>query len=198
MNRLIIAIAAATGIALLGGCVAPVGPVEVTRFHEPTAALAQGPIAIVPAPGGDAEGLEFRSYAAAVGRELARIGYVERAGDTTTPQIAELRVDRRTVQPDRARSPVSVGVGGSTGSYGSGVGVGIGLDLSGPPPEQTRTEMAVMIRDRATGKSLWEGRASFTVKASSPLAQTQLGAAKMAAALFRDFPGRSGETIEVR
>ena len=58
--------------------------------------------------------------------------------------------------------PVSVGVGGSTGSYGSGLGVGIGLNLSGPPPEQVETELAVAIRDRKTDKVLWEGRASFT------------------------------------
>ena len=91
-----------------------------------------------------------------------------------------------------------MGVGGSTGSYGSGLGVGIGLNLSGPPPEQVETELAVAIRDRKTDKVLWEGRASFTVKASSPLASTQLGAPKMAAALFAGFPGNSGETITVK
>jgi hypothetical protein len=55
----------------------------------------------------------------------------------------------------------------------------------------------VMIRDRDSGETLWEGRASFAVKASSPLAETQLGAAKIAEALFQDFPGNSGETILV-
>ncbi|MEZ5743919.1 MAG: hypothetical protein R3D89_09390 [Sphingomonadaceae bacterium] len=57
--------------------------------------------------------------------------------------------------------------------------------------------MAVQIRDRTSNETLWEGRASFAVKAISPLAQTSLGAAKMAEALFRDFPGQSGETILV-
>jgi hypothetical protein len=55
-----------------------------------------------------------------------------------------------------------------------------------------------MIKNRVTGQSLWEGRSSFTVRASSPLAQTQLGAARMAEALFKDFPGQSGETIQVK
>ena len=32
---------------------------------------------------------------------------------------------------------------------------------------------------------------------NAPLAQTQLGAAKIAEALFRGFPGNNGETIEV-
>jgi hypothetical protein len=93
---------------------------------------------------------------------------------------------------------VSVGVGGSAGSYGSGLGVGIGIELSGPPPEQIETELSVTIRERASGRALWEGRSRFTVGAKSPLAQTQLAAAKMSEALFKDFPGRSGETILVK
>src|SRR5690606_42017636 len=40
------------------------------------------------------------------------------------------------------RSPVNVGVGGSTGSYGSGVGLGVGINLGGGsrPSEQIDTE----------------------------------------------------------
>ena len=187
---------AALVLTLPAACATPVGPVEVTRFHVPdTAPLGAGTIAVEPMAGGDPASLEFRSYAAAVGQELARLGY--RQVGASSNQVALLSVERAVFQPGRQRSPVSVGVGGSTGSYGSGVGLGIGLDLSGPPPEQVETRMWVQIRDRSTDETLWEGRASFDVKASSPLAQTQLGAAKMAQALFRDFPGTSGETILV-
>jgi len=56
----------------------------------------------------------------------------------------------------------------------------------------------VIIKDRTSGQALWEGRASFAVRASSPLADTTLGAGKMAEALFKGFPGQSGETIEVK
>lgn len=190
--------AAIVASSALGGCVAPVGPVEVTRFHQPSARLGSGPIAVEPDPGEDGDSLEFRAYAAAVARELVRIGYSEGPHGSETPQVAVVRIDRQVWQPGHEGSPVSVGVGGSTGSYGSGVGIGIGLNLSGPPPEETQTELSVMIRDRASGQSLWEGRSSFSVRSSSPLAQTQLGAAKMAEALFRDFPGISGETILVK
>jgi hypothetical protein len=62
----------------------------------------------------------------------------------------------------------------------------------------SETTLGVTIKDRTSDKALWEGKANFTVNASSPLANTQLGAAKLAEALFGGFPGTSGETIEVK
>jgi hypothetical protein len=184
-------------LAALSACVAPVGPVEVTRFHLPgTGQLGNTTIAVEPATGMDGASLEFRTYAAAIARELARVGYSELA--TGSRQVALVTMERRSFQPGRSRSPVSVGVGGNTGGYGSGVGLGVGFNLSGPPAEQVVTRLSVMIRDRQSGETLWEGRAGFAVKANSPLADAQLGAAKMAEALFGDFPGNSGETILVK
>lgn len=196
--RFVLPALAAIGLA---GCVAPVGPVEVTRFHVPDAQFGRGPIAVVPAPGQSAmsrsdTSLELRAYQSAVARELVRIGYAEAPAGSA--QVAEVRLMRRTWQPERNRGPVSVGVGAGGGSYGSGVGMGVGIDLSGRPAAQTETELAVMIKDHPGGRTLWEGRAQFTVRADSPLAQTDLGAAKLTAALFRGFPGNSGETILVK
>lgn len=198
LANLAAAMAPLLALAALSGCVAPVGPVEVTRFHAPdTARLGHGVIAIEPAPGMVGDSLEWRSYAAAVGRQLTLLGYSEQLAGQGD-QVALVRLRRQTYSPQRRRGPVSVGVGGATGSYGSGVGLGVGIDLSGPPPDVVETELAVTIRDRASGQPLWEGRATFAVSAKSPLADSQLGAAKVAEALFKDFPGRSGETIEVR
>jgi hypothetical protein len=189
-------IASLAALLLTSACVAPVGPVEVTRFHLPEAqARANGRIIVVAAPGEDGAGIEFATYAAALRRELQRIGYDPASGPGG--QIAELGISRQILSPQRRGGPVSVGVGGGTGGYGSGVGVGIGIDLSGPPPEQVETEMRVTIRDRASGQAIWEGRARFTVKADSPMAQTSLGASRLAEALFEAFPGKSGETIYV-
>ncbi|MEP7223179.1 MAG: DUF4136 domain-containing protein [Novosphingobium sp.] len=182
----------------LAGCVAPTGPVQVTRFHTPDVApLGHGSIAVEPAAGMDGNSLEFRSFAAAVARQLQVVGY-DTSGQGNGDQVAQVKLSRSTYRPVRNGSPVSVGLGGSAGSYGSGLGVGIGIDLSGPPPEQVDTELAVSIKDRKTAAVLWEGRASFTVRATSPLADTQLGAAKLAEALFKGFPGNSGETIQVK
>ncbi|MCX7865448.1 MAG: DUF4136 domain-containing protein, partial [Novosphingobium sp.] len=134
-------IAAAAGLLTLSACVAPVGPVEVTRFHVPEIAQpANATISIEPAAGMDGASLEFRTYAAAVSRELERIGYAPVVpGGGAGSLVAVVALDRNVVRPDRTRSPVSVGLGGSTGSYGSGVGLGIGFDLSGSPPEQVET-----------------------------------------------------------
>ncbi|MBO9498930.1 MAG: DUF4136 domain-containing protein [Novosphingobium sp.] len=193
------ATAALAALLALSGCMAPIGPVEVTRFVEPAALpqLGHGTIAVEPASGMDPNSLELGSYTAAVARELVRLGY-QTAADGQGAQVALVRVERQTVQPERDHGPVSVGGGASAGSYGSGVGLGIGIDLSGKPKPQTETRLSVMIRDRASGKTVWEGRASFAVQADAPLATTSLGAPKMAAALFQNFPGRNGETIEVQ
>ncbi len=191
--------AACLAVLLLSGCVAPTGPVEVTRFHLPdTSALAHGAIAVEPAPGMDGSSLEYRSYAAAVAQRLVLLGYTEQVEGSSSSQIALVGVERTSLRPEYVKRPVSVGVGGGADNYGSGVGIGIGFDLSGPPPEQVDTRLSVTIRDRASGGALWEGRASFSVRANSPLADTQLGAAKLAEALFKGFPGQSGETILVK
>ncbi|WP_232495770.1 DUF4136 domain-containing protein [Novosphingobium kaempferiae] len=200
--RTLTALLPLTAALALSACVAPVGPVEVTRFHAPdTTRIGRGTIRVEPAQG-QADSLEFRTYAAAVARELTRIGYTEPLpGQSGSAQVALLTLERNTYQPQRERGPVSVGVGGGTGGYGSGVGLGIGFDLSGKPKEQVETRVFVSIRERAappTATALWEGRAAFVVRGDSPLAQAPLGSAKVAEALFKGFPGQSGETIQVK
>ena len=187
----------AFGALALSGCVTPVGPVQVTRFHAADVTpLGKGAIAVEPAPGTDGNSLEWQTYRAAVMRQLVLLGYSE-VSPGTGAQVAYLNLSRRTIEP-RGSSPVSVGVGGSTGTYGSGVGLGIGLNLSPKPAAEIATDLAVAIKDRVSAITLWEGRASFTVSSKSPLAATALGAPKMSEALFQGFPGTSGATIEVK
>ena len=196
MTRFALPLAAAL---LLAGCAQTyVSPVSVTRFlGDQPARLGQGPIAVRAAPGTLGNSLEFTPYRQAVAGELTRLGYRVVPGDAAA-QVAEVRVARVVDQPGGRRNPVNVGVGGATGSYGSGLGLGVGIDLSGPPPEITATRMGVTIRDGASGQPLWEGRAEFSASVNSKFGNAQAAAAKMAAALFAGFPGRSGETVEVR
>lgn len=191
---------AALGAALaLGGCATPPGPVEVTRFvaADRVAQLGEGTIFVESIAGADGDTLALAPYKAAVSTELTRLGYSEsdRAGAT---QLAQVMVERYTLAAGGKRSPVSVGVGGSTGSYGSGVGVGIGINLGGGAKDRLGTTLTVRIVDKATEASLWEGRADFQPPEDSPLARTQANAQTVASALFREFPGNNGETIEVK
>lgn len=189
----------AVAAALLAGCATPyASPVEVTRFSAPAAArLGSGTIAVRAAPGEAGGTLEFSAYEQAVATELTRLGYTL-AQSGPAAQAAEVRVGRVQLAPDGQRSPVNVGIGGSTGSYGSGVGLGIGLDLTPPPKPVIQTELGVIIRDNASGQVLWEGRANFGASTDSPLADRQAAAARLAAALFGGFPGASGQTITVK
>ena len=123
----------ALGIAAaltLAGCTTPPGPVEVTRFVAPDrmAQLGQGRIFVETAAGVQEDSLALAPYKAAVADELRRLGYVE-SDRGNAGQIAQISLERYVIGSGGRRSPVSVGVGGSTGSYGSGVGVGIGVGV---------------------------------------------------------------------
>lgn len=200
--------AVALACAGLAGCVTGPSPVEVTRFHQPATLnqLGTGTIFVESANvsaagfgmgGVETGSLEMATYKAAVARELVALGYRE-TDRATARQIVTVGVDRFAATPEGRRSPVSVGVGGNTGSYGSGVGVGLGINLGGGPRELVGTEMAISIRDKTSEQTLWEGRANFTVDAKSALSQPAANADAIIGAIFREFPGNNGETIEVK
>ncbi len=194
-NLVLPALAAAL---LVSGCATPayVSPVEITRFTGDTpAVLGTGTIQIVPAPGMDAETLEFGFYQEAVRVELEQLGY--RVVMVNGAQVAQIDVDEFVAAPAGRRSPVGVGVGGSTGTYGSGVGLGIGFNLGGQPSERIERAVAVSIRAASGGQNLWEGRASMTATANSDYATASQAAPRIVTALFSGFPGTSGETIAV-
>ena len=73
-------------------------------------------------------------------------------------------VSRNTEQVGgRASGGTSVGVGGSTGSYGSGVGVGIGFDLS-PDSRRYETTLEVVLGKGAKpdGADAYDARSVLT------------------------------------
>lgn len=194
----------ATGIVaalLVSGCTAMTPPVDVTRFHNAQVApIVPGSIRIQAnvTDEGDSRSVEYTTYSAALLHELQRIGFTEARGRPEGSEyVARYTIERAILTAGGSRSPVSVGVGGSTGSYGSGLGVGIGINLGGRPKDKIVTELAVRIARRSSGNVVWEGRASIEAKQGSPAAQPGLAAAKLAEALFRDFPGVSGTTIRV-
>lgn len=184
-------------LSFLTACVVPTGPVEVTRFNRAAEGVPYGTgsfnVVLAGESASDAS-LAGTPYLAAVAREMQRVGYRDNGANPDV--IAEVRFGATTIRPDR-RSPVSVGVGGSTGGYGSGVGVGLGFNLGGGSAAQLETTLAVRIVRRSDQLVIWEGTAVQAAKAGSPAAQPGIAASKLAEALFKDFPGQSGETIRV-
>ncbi|WP_379553977.1 DUF4136 domain-containing protein [Qipengyuania sp. DGS5-3] len=185
--------------ASLTACATAPGPVEVTRFIAPESASQLGTGTVfVTAATGIKRSLEDAPYRSAVAQELEALGYTE-GSNTDAAQVAEVSVERYVMDNgQRRRGPVSVGVGGSTGSYGSGVGLGVGINLGGGGGPKVGTELTVVIRDAASGNTLWEGRADFAVSEKSDLAQGSANAQTVAKALFREFPGNNGETVSVK
>jgi hypothetical protein len=184
---------------LLGGCATALSPVDVTRFHD-NAVARQGTVSIAPAEASDANSLEFRTTVNAVSAALTRVGYrVVEDGASGAEYRALVGLSRETIQPERqGRSPVSVGVGGSTGSYGSGLGLGLGINLSGKPKPVIATQLRVQLRRASDGNTVWEGRAEASAKEGSAAAQPGIVSGKLADALFSNFPGQSGATITVK
>ena len=182
----------------LSACAIPTGPVEVTRFNRVAEGVIYGTGSFTVTPAGDAQagdGLALSPYLAAVEREMKRVGYSEALGGSDV--VAEISVQRVEFRGNN-RSPVSVGVGGSTGSYGSGVGVGVGVNLNALADQRgVETTLDVRIRRTADNLVIWEGKAVQSGAANSPSAQPGIAASKLAAALFKDFPGTSGETTTV-
>lgn len=174
------------------------GPVEVTRFVAPgPVGLGEGTIAIAfPEEVGNESAR--RAFSAAVGAELAGIGYTVAPEGANVGQTATIRTTRTPISAiqDR-RGPVNVGVGGGTGSFGSGAGLGVGINLGGGREgPAAMTELSVRIA-RADGTTLWEGRAQLATGVKSPYSQVDASARTLAAGLFEDFPGGNGETVTI-
>lgn len=197
--RLLSPALAVAAVALSACATVPyTGPVEVTRFvGADRAALGQGVIALE-FPDEMSNEAARNAFAAAVGAELARLGYQVTETPVPGAQSAVVRTSRTPIAAaEDRRGPVNVGVGGQTGSFGSGVGMGVGINLGGGSEGPSAvTELSVRI-NRPGGISLWEGRALMTTGVKSPYSQVETSARTLAAALFRDFPGGNGETVTI-
>lgn len=179
---------------LLGACMIPTGPVEVTRFNRVAEGVVYGSGSFDVAPVGD-DSLALSPYLAAVQREMERVGYSKALAGSDV--MAEVSVQRIPFD-GKDRNPVSVGVGGSTGSYGSGVGVGVGVSLNALGDQRgMETTLSVRIIRTSDKLVIWEGRAVQRGALNSPSAQPGIASSKLAEALFKDFPGTNGETVRV-
>ena len=62
----------------------------------------------------------------------------------------------------------------------------------------TENMLQVRIKRRSDGTVFWEGRSVVQARVDRPEGQPAAVVDRLAEALFRDFPGQSGETIRVK
>ncbi|HET9640475.1 MAG TPA: hypothetical protein VFP12_14850 [Allosphingosinicella sp.] len=178
--------AALAGCASGGGKERPAaGGIDVARFHlgEP---VARAQIAIEPFDKADSSRPEYPAYAAAVGRQLSRLGWTVVPTTTGSEQIALIDLEQGSREAVAALSAARIGRGLSATAP------------AGTSGNVTASLLEVAIRRRSDGTVFWEGRAVDEAPTGSAGAARTAAAERLATALFRDFPGESGRTIRVR
>ena len=161
------------------------GGVEVARFHlgEP---VARSQIAVEAFDKADANRPEFPAYAAAVGRQLTRLGWTVVNTTGQSEQIALIDLEQGSREAIAALTAARIGRGvAATAPEGEAANV-------------TATLLEVAIRRRSDATVFWEGRAVAEAPSDSPEAARTAAVEKLAEALFRDFPGESGRPIRVK
>ena len=183
------------------------GPRDDARpAYAPSAPDAAFPGGPPPPPaeaihGPDPTGRQQAIFEAAVLDRLAHAGYntaVPSAG-TASSQIVEVRVRRDVAIPREARhKPVSGEMDMGVSNRGSGFGMALNIDLTKPRAALIATQIETRIRDAATGRALWEGRANILTREGDPHWGDDRVATTLATALFDGFPGRAGEHRDER
>jgi hypothetical protein len=161
------------------------GGVDVARFHlgEP---VARAQIAIEPYDKADSVRADYPAVAAAVERQLTRLGWTVVRTVGQSEQVALVDLTQGTRETVAAQTSARVGRGLAP-SPASGSSAGIVASL-----------LEVGIKRRSDGTLFWEGRAVGEARSGAAEAAPMAAAERLATALFRDFPGESGRTIRIR
>ncbi|MFM9935625.1 MAG: DUF4136 domain-containing protein [Novosphingobium sp.] len=133
-------------------------------------------------------------YEAAVIDELTRRGY-----DTATAldpgQIAEIGVTHSVAVPEEApHKKVSGEMSTTISNRGSGFGLGLAIDLRKPAKAIVATRLDLRIRDKTSGRILWEGHAEGEARESDGGIDNGAMAVRLASALLKKFP--EGEVVQ--
>lgn len=179
--------------------IAASAPVKVTRFHlgQP---IPAGTMTIDFAPGSAiTPGPEEQLYADAIADAMAPAGFTRATPDATSDYHVVVTINRDVTALPKAPSPFQIGLGGGGGDGGFGVGGGVSFGV-GKRQERSlvTTTLAVRILRGPAAEAIWEGRATQAVEERGKPIQPGATVQKMAAALFKGFPGTSGRTISVK
>jgi hypothetical protein len=185
-NCLIVAAVSLAGCSTTGGGGGTRGGgVDVARFHlgEP---VARAQIAIEPYDRADSARPDYPAVAAAVERQLTRLGWtvVRTVGQSEQVALVDLTQGSREAVAAQTSARVGRGIAPSPAG-GSSAGI-------------VATLLEVGIKRRSDGTLFWEGRAVGEASSGAGEAAPAAAAERLATALFRDFPGESGRTIRIR
>ena len=175
-----------TGCATKGSRQSKVaGGVDVARFHlgEP---VARAQIAVEPFDKADGNRPEFPAYAAAVGRQLSRLGWTVVPTTAQSEQIALIDLEQGSREAVAAHTAARIGRGVSATVPADGAA------------DRIASLLEVAIRRRSDGTVFWEGRAVSEARTGSPESARIAAVERLSEALFRDFPGESGRTIRLK
>lgn len=161
--------------------------VEAFRAVDAAALLGKGPITVAAAPGTEAE-WKLPVYEAAVVDQLARLGYDTAVSGAEGGQIAQIGVAHAVVVPEEAkRKPVSGAMEVGVSNRGNYSALALNVDLSKPRKAIVSTRLDVRIRDKVTGRVLWEGHAEAQTREDDDGLNNGAVAARLATALFARF-----------
>ncbi len=197
-----------SAVALGLAACAPSFKADVSRFQAQLPAPQGQTFAVVAEDPALAGGLEFALYADLVAAEMAELGYVEAA----SPEAANLLVQfDYGVDNGRERVRTTGFAGGGFGHFGrfgrfSRFG-GFGFRrayafgfydpfLAGPDVRSFTvytSDIALKIDNTATGQRLFEGQAEAVSRSN----RLQRLVPNLVDAIFTDFPGNSGETLQI-
>lgn len=182
--------------------VQPSKKIDVTAYRAVDAGdlLGKGRIVVsrMASDAGDNEDGKLPVYEAAVIDELARRGYdtaVGSLGANDPGQIAEIGVSHSVAVPEEApRKKVSGAMSTTVSNRGSGFGLALAVDLTKPAKAIVATRLDLRIRDKATGRVLWEGHAEGEAREEDGGINNSAMAARLATALLKRFP--DGQVVQ--
>ncbi|WP_212611869.1 DUF4136 domain-containing protein [Sphingomonas baiyangensis] len=172
------------------------GPVDVIRYNLGTP-IRPGTFAVDPLRSTEQISDEYGAYVNAVAQGLGGLGFSRVPDGSPSEYLLEISFARAAAGTVRTGSPVSIGLGGVSGGMGGAVGGGLSTALGGRTRQLVTSELTAKIRRRVDNTVTWEGAARTQGTLPETPAASAAQAARMADALFRDFPGQSGITTTV-
>ena len=161
--------------------------VEAFRSSDSAGLLGKGAITVAAAPGAEAE-WKLPVYEAAVVDQLAKLGYDTAVSGADGGQVAQIGITHEVVVPEEAkRKPVSGAMEVGVSNRGNYTAMALNVDLTKPRKAIVATRLDVRIRDKASGRVLWEGHAEAQTREDDDGLNNGAVAARLASALFARF-----------